>query len=313
MKPSIMKSLLNKFVLGFTLLVTTISVRAQLNPSPSQFFHNQMVQTVAATGIKDMTRLDMSFRNTLLNRFYGAPVNMYATFQGQTKNGAGIGIQFNGDNAGLLTRNKIMGSYALDLAKGDTRIRLGIGLGMMMNRINTKNGTLIRGDINDPALAEFNQQKAIVDGSIGGLIETVSGWQFLANIPSLGSIQQFSKYSSINYTIFNTMARKRFALGVSGDEYIKGMSTIETLVGYRMIHGGEDILDLGAMFKYQEWLGFTAMYHTNNEFSVGIHVPYKDRLALNFTYNSGKVYSKNYFNVGGTLEGHVMINLGSKK
>ena len=305
-----MKSSLNKLLLSFSLIALVHSAKAQLNPSPSQFFHNQMVQTVAATGVKDMTRLDMSFRNTLLNRFYGAPVNMYATFQSQLKNGAGVGLQFNGDNAGLLSRNRIMGSYALDLSKGETRVRLGVGLGVMMNRINSKNGTLIRGDVNDPAIAEFNQQRAVVDGSVGIMLERENGLQLLANIPSLGSIQQFSKYSSINYTIFNTMIKKRFNLGVSGDEYIKGVSTLEPLIGYRMIHGGDDVLDLGAMFKYQEWIGFTAMYHTNNEYSVGIHIPYKNKMALNFTFNSGKVYSKNYFNVGGTMEGHVMINLG---
>lgn len=303
-----MRSLIHKSILSGLLLVTFVSTNAQLNPSPSQFFHNQMVQTVAATGLKGMTQLDMSFRNTLLNTFSGAPVNMYATFQSQLKNGSGIGLQFNGDNAGLLSRSRIMGSYALDLSKGETRIRLGVGLGVLMNRLNT-NGA-IRGDVNDPAIAEFNQQRAVVDGSVGGLLETVSGWQLLANIPSLGAIQEFSKYSSINYTVFNTMIKKRFALGVSGDEYIKGMSTLETLLGYRMIHGGEDVIDIGAMFKYQGWIGFNAMYHSNNEYSLGIHIPYKDRMALNFAFNSGKVYSKNYFNVGGTLEGQVMINLG---
>lgn len=304
-----MKSLLNKIIVSLLFVSVSHSGMAQLNPSPSQFFQNQMVQTVAATGIKDATRLDMSFRNTLLNRFYGAPVNMYATFQSQLKNGAGVGIQFNGDNAGLLTRNRVMGSYALDLAKGDTRIRLGIGLGVMMNRLNNSSNA-IRGDVNDPAIAEFNQQRAIVDGSIGGLLETKSGLQLLANIPSLGSIQQFSKYSSINYTIFNTMLKKKFSLGVSGDEFIKGVSTLEPFIGYRLIKGGKDIIDMGAMFKYQEWIGFTAMYHSNNEYSLGIHIPYKERMALNFTYNSGKVYSKNYYNVGGTLEAQVMINIG---
>ncbi|MFN5937919.1 MAG: type IX secretion system membrane protein PorP/SprF [Sphingobacteriales bacterium] len=304
-----MKNQLYRILLSVVFLSWAMSSVAQLNPSPSQFFHNQMVQTVAATGVKDMTRFDMSFRNTLLNTFYGAPVNMYATFQTQLKNGGGVGLQFNGDNAGLLSRSRVMGSYALDLSKGATRIRLGIGLGMMMNRVNSKNGTLIRGDINDPALAEFNQQGAMVDGSIGFMMEKENGLQVLANIPSLGSIQQFSKYASINYTVFNTMVKKRFNLGVSGDEYIKGMSTIEPLIGFRMIHGGGDVIDMGAMFKYQEWIGFTAMYHTNSEYSFGVHIPYKDRMALNFTFNSGKVYSKNYFNVGGTLEGHVLINL----
>lgn len=300
---------MRKYFIVLIIMSWTTSVVAQLNPPPSQFFHNQMIQTVAATGIKDMTRLDMSFRNTIVNTVNGSPVNMYAGFQSQLKNGSGIGLQFNGDNAGLLSRSRILGSYALDLAKGETRIRLGIGLGMMMNRINSKGGTLIRGDVNDPAIAEFNQQRLIVDGSIGGIVETINGWQILANIPSIGSIQQFAKYSSINYTLFNTMIKKRFDLGISGDEYFRGNTSLESLIGYRMIRGGKGVMDVGLFFKYQEWIGFTAMYHTNSEYSLGVHIPFKDRLAFNFNFNSGKVYSKNYLNVGGTLEGHLLINL----
>lgn len=299
---------MRKYFYTLILIIWAMYSSAQLNPAPSQFFHNQMVQSVAATGIRDITRMDISFRNTILNTNYGSPVNMYTGFQSQLKNGSGIGLQFNGDNAGLLSRSRILGSYALDLSKGETRIRLGVGLGMMMNRINSKNGTMIRGDVNDPAIAEFNQQRMVVDGSIGGIMETKS-WQLLLNIPSLGSIQQFSKYSSINYTLLNTMVKKRFYFGISGDEYLRGATTLETLFGYRIIHGMQDVFDLGLLLKYQEWIGFTAMYHTNNEYSLGVHIPFKERLSINFTFNSGKVYSKNYLNVGGTLEGHVMINL----
>lgn len=291
-------------------VLATVGSFAQLNPFPSQYYYNQMLQSVAATGLREKTRVDLSFRNTINNATYGAPVNQYFSIQSQTANGGGIGLQVSGDYAGLLSRNRVMASYALDLAKGDTRIRLGVGMGVMMNRINNRNSTMIRGDFNDPSIAEFNQQKAVVDGSIGGLIETASGFQVLASIPSLGSIQQFSKYSSINYVVFNSVVKKKINLGEGGDEFVKGMSSIEPMVGYRMVKGGKDIYDLGFMLNYQEWLGFMALYHSNNEFAFGVHIPYKDRLALNFTYNTGKVYSKNYLNVGGTIEGHVSIKLG---
>lgn len=285
------------------------SVKGQLNPSPSQYYYNQMVQSVAATGLRAMTRVDVSFRNTVPNSFNGAPVNQYVTFQSQLSNGSGIGIQFSGDNAGLLSRNRMMGSYALDLSKGETRFRLGVGIGMMMNRINDRRGTMLRGDINDPAIAEFNQQRVNVDGSVGMALETAKGLQILASVPSLGMIQQMSKYNAINYSVFNLMVRKKINLGVGGVAPTRGMSTLEPMVGYRVIHGTEDVLDAGFLLTYQEWLGFMAMYHSNNEFAFGVHIPYRDRLAFNFTYNTGKVYSANYLNVGGTLEAHVMIKL----
>jgi hypothetical protein len=49
-----------------------------------------------------------------------------------------------------------------------------------------------------------------------------------------------------------------------------------------------------------------ALYHSNNEVAFGVSIPFKDKLAFNFTYNTGKVYNKNYMNVGGTIEAHVM-------
>jgi len=308
-----MKNILNRILIFLIVASPCIKVTAQLNPSPSQYFFNQIVQSAAATGLKDATRLDMSFRNVVPNSFFGSPVNQYVTVQSQLSNGAGVGLQFNSDNAGLLTRNRVLGSYALDLSKGSTRVRLGAGLGILMSRINNKNGTLLRGDLNDPAIAEFNQQKMDIDGTLGLMIETEKGLQLLVSLPSIGSIQQFSKFSAVNYTVLNTMVKKRFNLGQGGNEYVKGMSSIEPILGYRLIKGQGGVIDAGVFLNFQEWIGFTAMYHTNSEYAFGINIPHKDRFMFNFTYNTGKVYTKNYMSVGGTLEGHLMIKLAGSK
>ena len=306
-----MKSNIYKHIFSFVLLTTSLSAAAQLNPSPSQYYYNQMVQSVAATGLRDMSRIDASFRNMVPNTFNGSPVNQYVTIQTQTAKGSGLGLQFNGDNAGLLTRNRVLGSYALDLSKGSTRVRLGLGIGMMMNRINSKNGAMIRGDVNDPVIASYNQQRINVDGTVGVMIETSKGIQLLTSVPSLGNIQEFSKYGAVDYTVFNAMLTKKFSFKKGGEGV--GKSSISPMLGYRMIHGIEDVIDMGALINVQEWIGFMAIYHTNSEFAIGVNLPYKDKLMFNFTYNSGKVYSSTYMNVGGTLEGHVMIRLGRSK
>jgi hypothetical protein len=269
-----------------------------------------MVQSVAATGLTDKTRLDAAFRNTVPNNFYGAPVNQYVTLQSQFSNGSGIGIQFNGDNAGLLSRNRVIGSYALDLSKGETRFRLGVGIGVMMNRINDNKSGFIRGDFNDPAIADYNQQRINIDGSIGAMMETSKGLQILASVPSLGNIQEFSKYSAVNYTLLNLLIKKKFKFSGSSNQSSQGFSGIEPVLGYRMMNGVKDVVDAGIKISYQDWIGFLAMYHSNNEYAFGVNLPYKDKLAFNFTYNTGKVYSTNYLNVGGTLEMHVMFRFG---
>ena len=168
---------------------------------------------------------------------------------------------------------------------------------------------MIRGDMNDPAIAEFNQNRMNIDGSVGAMMETKNGLQILASVPSLGNIQEFAKHSAVNYTIANALIKKKFSFDGS-NKPARGISSVAPMLGYRMIHGGKDVVDAGLLVNYQEWIGFIAMYHSNNEYAFGVNLPYKDKLAFNFTYNTGKVYSTNYLNVGGTLEMHVMVRFG---
>lgn len=288
--------------LAFLFTIAAQSISAQINPGPSQFFYNKLFQNVAATGMEKGTRIDGTFRNMTPNTFIGSPVNTMVSLQGAMGDKSGLGIQFQNERAGLLGRSRVIGSYAIDLSQGETRIRLGVGLGMLMTRVVTGGSVVIRGDVNDPVIAAFNSAKVKVDGSIGGLIET-KGWEILASVPSLGMIQEFRGYNSIDYTLVNTMVSKK--IKVASDE--NGEISIQPMLGYRMLQGVSDVIDLGARLNYQNILQFLALYHSNNEVALGVGIPIKEKLALNFTYNTGKVYSKNYLNVGGTMEAHVMF------
>ena len=288
--------------LAFLFTIAAQSISAQINPGPSQFFYNKLFQNVAATGMEKGTRIDGTFRNMTPNTFIGSPVNTMVSLQGAMGDKSGLGIQFQNERAGLLGRSRVIGSYAIDLSQGETRIRLGVGLGMLMTRVVTGGSVVIRGDVNDPVIAAFNSAKVKVDGSIGGLIET-KGWEILASVPSLGMIQEFKGYNSIDYTLANTMVSKK--IKVASDE--NGEISIQPMLGYRMLQGVSDVIDLGARLNYQNILQFLALYHSNNEVALGVGIPIKEKLALNFTYNTGKVYSKNYLNVGGTMEAHVMF------
>ena len=214
---------------------------------------------------------------------------------------SGLGIQFQNERAGLLGKSRLIGSYAIDLSQGDTRIRLGVGMGMLMTRVVTGNGVVLRGDANDPMIAVFNSARVRIDGSVGGLIET-KGWEILASIPSLGMIQEFRGFNAIDYTLANAMVSKKFK--ITSDE--EGGINLQPMLGYSMLGGVRDVLDLGAKLNYRNQLQFMALYHSNNEVAFGVGIPFKDKLAFNFTYNTGKVYNKNYMNVGGTIEAHVM-------
>lgn len=298
------KIIIMKHLLSTLMLVATFStIQAQINPSPSQYFYNRLFQNVAATGMEKGIRLDAAYRSMTPNNFTGSPVNTMLSVQGMSGSRSGLGLQFQNERAGLLNRSRTVGSYAIDLGNQETKIRLGVGLGMMMTRVNTVGGTLVRGDVNDPVIAAFNNNRIKVDGSIGGLVETKSGWEIMASAPSLGSIQEYSGYDAIDYVLFNAMVSKKLQL--SKDE--TGDVSIRPMLGYRMMQGVSDIVDIGGLLTYKSWIRFMGIYHSNNEFAIGVGLPYKDKLAFDFTYNSGKVYNKTYLNVGGTLEMHVMF------
>ncbi len=286
-------------------MITSLQVSAQINPSPSQYFYNRLFQNVAYTGYDEGLRINGAFRNTTPDNFTGSPVNMNFSIQSKLNERSGLGLQFQNDRAGLLNKNRFMGSYAIDLSKGETRVRLGVGLGLMATRIIETGGVALIGDMNDPVVAAFNQQRLKVDGSIGAMVER-NGWAVMASMPSLGSLQEFSGYNAIDYVLANTMISKKIKL--SQDEV--GETSIQPMIGYRMIQGDGDVLDLGAMLNYKNWIKFLGIYHSNRELALGVGIPYKDKLSFDFTYNTGKVYSKNYMNVGGTLEMHVMFRFG---
>ena len=294
---------MKKLLYSILLVAVYGTTQGQINPSPSQYFYNRLFQNVAATGMEKGVRLDAAYRSMTPNNFTGSPVNTMLSIQGMAGTRSSIGLQFQNERAGLLNRSRTIGSYALDLGNQETRIRLGVGLGMMMTRVNTVGGTLVRGDINDPVIAAFNNNRIKIDGSIGGLIETKNGWEIMASAPSLGSIQEYGGYNAIDYVLFNAMVSKKLKL--SKDE--AGDVSFQPMLGYRMMQGVSDIVDVGGLISYKSWIRFMGIYHSNNEFALGVGIPYKDKLAFDFTYNSGKVYNKTYLNVGGTLEMHVMF------
>jgi hypothetical protein len=282
-------------------LVIVSNSLGQLNPSPSQFFFNDLLVSSAATGIEKSPKIGASFRNLVPNSYYFSPINYYTSFQAQFKNGSGIGVQFDGQRAGLLEKNRIILSYALSLIDGENKLRIGAGFGSIMSRVST-NSTFIRGEINDPAIFDFNNGRFNLDGSMGLQLMLNNGYNLLAGIPSLASIRMYSNYSSINYTLLNSLVKKKYKFGGSGDDSQSDGVVVEPMIGFRLMQGNKDIVDLGLMVDYKQQIAFISLFHTNMEYAIGVSFPVKRQFNLNFIYNSGKLYSKNYMNWGGTLE-----------
>ncbi len=278
---------------------------AQLNPSPSQFYFNKLQQNVAASGFDKGLRVDASYRNFAPNGFVGSPVNIYFGAQSSVGERSGVGLQFQSENAGLLSRSRMLGSYAIDFGNEDLHTRIGIGMGFMFARIN-QSSPLFRGDVNDPFIAQFNAKQLKLDGSIGIQIESANGWSFMASSPSVGSIQQFSDYEAIDYVLLTSTVSKKITLSGEEDDQI----AFTPLLGYQLMQGVDGVFQGGVLLDYRNWIKFMGMYYSNSEYSAGVSIPVKNKLALNFMYNSGKIYGKGLLNVGGTMEAHIMYRFG---
>ena len=284
------------------LIAISLTASSQINPSPSQYFYNRIFQNVAASGMNKGVQLNAVYRNMTPNSFMGSPVNTMISLQGSTNTRSGMGLQFQNERAGLLSRTRVMGSYALNLRDDDTKIRLGVGVGAMMTRLNPNGQVMLRGEQNDPVIGMYNNQKARIDGSIGFLVSTKKGWEVMASLPSMGTIQEFRGYNAIDYMVANAMVSKKISM--SKDD--AGVVEIQPMIGYRIMQGVPDVFDAGVLLNYKGWIRFMGIYHSNNEFAAGVGIPFKDKLSVDFTYNTGKVYNKAYLNVGGTLEAHLM-------
>ncbi len=290
---------LSLFVIGQ--LVIVLDSIGQLNPSPSQFYFNDLLVSVASAGIEQSPKIDASFRNLVPSSYYFSPINYYTTFQAQLKNGNGIGVQFDGQRAGLLEKNRVILSYALNLLDGDNNLRIGAGFGSTMSRVST-NPTFIRGEVNDPAIFDFNNGRFNLDGSLGAQLQLKNGYHLLAGLPSIANVKMYSNYSSINYTILNSILKKKFKLGGADASINSNEIVIEPMIGFRMIQGNKDIIDLGIMLDYNKHIGFISLFHSNIEYALGLSLPFKQQLFINILYNSGKLYGRNYMNWGGTIE-----------
>ncbi|MFZ9263229.1 MAG: hypothetical protein ACO3AA_07845, partial [Chitinophagaceae bacterium] len=102
--------------------------------------------------------------------------------------------------------------------------------------------------------------------------------------------------------LLNSMIKRKFKIADTYYDFKSSSIIFEPMIGFRMMQGNKDILDLGFMVDYNQRIGFISLFHSNLEYALGLSLPIKQQYILNFIYNSGKLYSREFMNWGGTLE-----------
>ncbi|NQX30091.1 PorP/SprF family type IX secretion system membrane protein [Pedobacter boryungensis] len=274
----------------------TAPVKAQLNPMGASFYQNQYLSNPAMAGTDGGIKLNLHYRNQW-SSVPGAPVNYALTGEfALPDKKSSVGVNAYNDKAGLLSRTRVVGTFAyhLPLNGVSETLSFGLSVGFMNERIDD---AALNGDISDPGISNFNNKPTYIDGDFG-IAYTNKQWNAQASVPNLNSFLNRSKresadvgtyYASVSYKIFE-------------DEEDYGYN-VEPKLAYRGIRSHSDIFDVGAQVSLGGGETKTrgmVVYHSSKSVSAGLGLLMKSRYELNAIYNSPTAALTSYTN--GTFE-----------
>ena len=284
---------IHKAVAGsFLLLLTALSteVKAQLNPLAGLYFQNQYMGNPAMAGVEQGLNLNLGYRQQW-SSVPGAPVTQSITADYGTGKKVGLGLNIHNDEAGLIKRTRVMGTYSYHLPLNDEnqKLRFGVSLGFMDDRVMNEN---INGDMNDVSVGKFNQRETYIDGDFGAAY-TSNKLTIQAAIPNLKGFLQKEE--------LNTVAdRSSFFSAVSYKFYfpkaLDGFG-IEPKLALRGVQGFDNIFDAGANFTVaNRAASVMAVYHSSESATIGIGANIKSLGAINANYTTATSALSGYTN-----------------
>ena len=284
---------INKAVAGsFLLLLTALSteVKAQLNPLAGFYFQNEYMGNPAMAGREEGLNLNLGYRQQW-SSVPGAPVTQSITADYGTGKKVGLGLNIHNDEAGLIKRTRVMGTYSYHLPLNDEnqKLRFGVSLGFMDDRVMQEN---INGDMNDVSVGKFNQRETYIDGDFGAAY-TSNKLTIQAAIPNLKGFLQKEE--------LNTVAdRSSFFSAVSYKFYfpkaLDGFG-IEPKLALRGVQGFDNIFDAGANFTVaNRAASVMAVYHSSESATIGIGANIKSLGAINANYTTATSALNGYTN-----------------
>ena len=274
MNPFLRKKLIRPITL-LSLIFTVFLAEycyAQLNPLASQYFQNQYLANPALAGINGGLTLNGALRQQWSN-IPGSPVTQALTADYRLKNKVGLGLNMYNENAGLIQRTRMVGSYAYHLPLTEKQqLHFGVSLGFMNQRLMQEQ---INGDQGDELVDQFNLRETYIDGDFG-MAYTDDRLNVQAAIPNMKSffgsddnkvVDKSTFYSAVSYRWF-------FGTGLSS-------VTLEPKVVFRGVKGYDHLVDAGTNISMvNNQLIFTGLYHSSKSATLGIGLNYKKALSI---------------------------------
>lgn len=279
----------------FLILLGTNSANAQLTEYEAMYFQNQYINNPAMAGLEEGVKLNLGYQRQW-DEVPGNPILMNATFEYNSGNRTGLGLNVTSDKAGLINRTRIMATYAYHLPIGvEDKLHFGLSGGAKFASIDY--GKVI-GDKDDALLQNFNEE-AKLDADLG-IAFTSRLLTVQASVPKLHNLFYENDNGVKNYadrsTFYSAVSYK--ILLSNYDENLN----IEPIVAYRGIKGHKDILDMGGRFNFTDYkMNISAFYHTNRIVSTAFGISLDNLgvfLAYSKYFGSLGAYANNTFEVG---------------
>jgi type IX secretion system PorP/SprF family membrane protein len=278
------------------LILSVNCCKAQLNPYQAIYYQNRYLANPAMAGLDGGLSINLAYQQQW-SSFPGSPKAQSLTAEYQATDKVGLGLNINDDQSGVFRQTRVMGTYAYHLPLGELNQKLNFGLSLGINdsRINF---SAVNGDLTDIELSKYNQRGPFVDGDLG--LSYTSNNLFIGGIlPNLNTtiFNRAGQKEDIDRTVFITMVSYKIKITSETDAF-----SLEPLATYREIKGFNNIFDLGANFKMNNYhLDLQAIYHSNDNFGFGFIFD-QHNYAINFDYNvyTGQItnYTNGAFEIG---------------
>lgn len=269
----------NRILILSIIVLISNQANAQLDKFDAMYYQNQYLANPAMAGLNKGVIINLGYQRQW-NNVPGNPVLLYATAEYNPESRMAYGVNFNSDRAGLVTNNRILGSFAyhLPIDREDRKINFGLSVG---GRFLSLDQSKISGDPNDPAIQNFNEGGAI-DGDFG-ISYTSKYLTIQAAVPNLNTVffdNDNGERKYVDSQVFYSAVSYKFHVSSTINDF-----TIEPLVAFRGIRGYKNIVDVGMNFSMPEYhINISAMYHTNQTIS-GMFGLSLDRFGIFFAYS----------------------------
>ncbi|WP_316831895.1 type IX secretion system membrane protein PorP/SprF [Pedobacter aquatilis] len=277
--------------------------QAQLLPLNAQYYQNRYLVNPSMAGFNEGLNINGSFRKQWSN-IPGAPLTQSVTIDQQVGK-VGWGANVYNEKSGGIQRTKMVGTFAyhLPLNNEDQKLNFGISFGASQDRLDLS--SVRNSDINDPAIARFNDRGYYFDGDFG-VSYTDKALTIEGAIPNMRSVFRNDDLNFADKPTFYSAVGYKFNFGTG----LNGIS-LEPKAVFRGIKNYKNLWDAGVNANFaNDKLYVMAMYHNTQNATVGFGMNYKSTLYFMAYYNTATSAISGY--TDGDFEVNIRVNIGKK-